>query len=185
MTRPRTIPARAAAALVASALLALLALTGCSPDAAPSPTPTPLFASEDEAFAAAEATYRAYNDALNAVDFADPATFEPVYEFLSDTAASSTKKAFSEFHAEHLRSIGATAFDSFTPVSADLGHGEVRANLCIDVSGVDVVDASGNSVVSADRPPRQPLTVTFRAHHGQPSITIIGLEVSEDFECAH
>ncbi|HOQ22628.1 MAG TPA: hypothetical protein PLN62_09415, partial [Microbacterium sp.] len=68
----RTFPA------VGAALLALALVTGCAPEPAPTPTPTG-FASDDEAFAAAEATYRAYVDALNAVDLSDPATFEPVY----------------------------------------------------------------------------------------------------------
>ena len=41
------------------------ALVGCAPSSEPTPTPTG-FASEAEAFEAAEATYRAYVDATNA-----------------------------------------------------------------------------------------------------------------------
>ena len=54
-------------------MLAVL-MSGCAADPSVEPTPTPTFANEDEAFAAAEATYRAYVDALNQVDLADPAT---------------------------------------------------------------------------------------------------------------
>jgi ABC-type oligopeptide transport system substrate-binding subunit len=56
----------------ATLALALALTTACAPDPAPTPSPTG-FASQEEAFAAAEATYRAYVDALNAVDLADPA----------------------------------------------------------------------------------------------------------------
>lgn len=52
-------------ALVAVAIAVLL--TACTPQPGPSPSPsTTGFANEEEAFAAAEATYRAYVDALNA-----------------------------------------------------------------------------------------------------------------------
>ena len=53
---------RAAAALVLA--LALGMTTACQPEPAPSPS-APVFATEDEAFAAAEETYRGYVDALN------------------------------------------------------------------------------------------------------------------------
>jgi hypothetical protein len=62
-------------AAAATLALALALTTACAPDPAPTPSPTG-FASQEEAFAAAEATYRAYVDALNAVDLSDPATFE-------------------------------------------------------------------------------------------------------------
>jgi hypothetical protein len=164
---------------------ALLLLVGCAPDPSPSPTPTPAFASEEEAFAAAEATYRAYNEALNQVDFADTDTFEDVYAQLSGSAAESTREAFSQFHADHLRSIGTTRFDSFRPLSADLATGKVDANVCSDVSDVEVLDASGASVVSEDRPSRQPLDVTFATRSDAASITISKLEAAEAFTCGH
>ena len=89
----RTFPA------VGAALLALALVTGCAPEPAPTPTPTG-FASDDEAFAAAEATYRAYVDALNAVDLSDPATFEPVYANLSGQALADEKKSLTTMSAE-------------------------------------------------------------------------------------
>ena len=68
---------RAAAAAIVLAL-ALGMTTACQPEPAPSPS-GPVFANEEEAFAAAEETYRAYVDALNQVDLSDPETFEAVY----------------------------------------------------------------------------------------------------------
>jgi hypothetical protein len=172
----------ARAAAVASTLLLLV---GCTPDTPPSSTPTPAFSSEEEAFAAAEATYRAYTDALNQVDFADTDTFEDVYAQLSGSAAESTREAFGQFHADHFRTSGTTRFDSFRPVSTDLTSGKVHANVCSDVSDVEVLDASGASVVSEDRPPRQPLDVTFATRPDTTTITISKLEAAEAFTCAH
>ena len=59
--------------------------TGCQPEPEPSPT-GPVFATEEEAFAAAEETYRAYVDALNQVDLSDPETFEAVYAWTTGDA---------------------------------------------------------------------------------------------------
>ena len=63
---------RAAAAIVLA--LALGLTTACQPEPSPSPS-APAFANEEEAFAAAEETYRAYVDALNQVDLSDPGDF--------------------------------------------------------------------------------------------------------------
>jgi hypothetical protein len=56
-------------------LAAAVLLVGCAPqpDATPTPSATALpFATDKEAFAAAEATYRAYVDAQNGVVISDP-----------------------------------------------------------------------------------------------------------------
>ncbi len=74
---------RTAGLLIALAIATTV--SACTPEPAPTPTPTG-FASEDEAFRAAEETYRAYVDALNAVDLADPATFEPVFAWTTGDA---------------------------------------------------------------------------------------------------
>ena len=56
--------ATTAAVLLAASVVALTGCLGSAPD--PTPTPTAVFTSEEEAFAAAEETYRAYIDAVNA-----------------------------------------------------------------------------------------------------------------------
>ena len=143
-----------------AALLALTLATACSPTPVPTPSPTG-FASEKEAFAAAEATYRAYVDALNAVDLSDPATFEPVYSLLSGSALSSSKRTLSQLHAEGYLRSGDTDFRQAVLDSADLKARRITISLCLDVSQVDIVDSSGSSVVGADRLDVQPLDVTF------------------------
>ena len=81
---------RVAAVSLALALVLGMA-TGCQPEPEPSPT-GPVFANEEEAFAAAEETYRAYVDALNQVDLSDPETFEAVYAWTTGDANASERK---------------------------------------------------------------------------------------------
>ena len=69
----------------AVAALVMSALVGCGTPTDPA-EPTPVFTSEEQAFAAAEETYRAYVDALNQVDLSDPATFEPVFALTTGEA---------------------------------------------------------------------------------------------------
>lgn len=153
--------ARRTAALLAATVLAA-ALSACAPTASPTPSPTATgFASEEEAFAAAEATYRAYVDALNDVDLSDPATFEPVYAHLSGEALDGSKKELTSLHARSLEKSGATKVESLDAISVDLESSTVTLNVCLDVSDVDVVDSSGASVVPADRNDFQLLEVSF------------------------
>ena len=159
-------------------------LAGCAPTSEPTPTPTAAFASEEEAFAAAEETYRAYTDAVNQVDFSDPSTFDAVYVLLSGASEASTRKVFSEFYAAKVRTIGITTYDSFAGASADLASGTISANVCVDVTEVDVVDESGSSVVSPDRPARQPMLVTFDGAHGSGLVTISAQDPTDTFTCA-
>ncbi|MCR2785840.1 MULTISPECIES: hypothetical protein [unclassified Microbacterium] len=153
---------RRAVGAVTAALLLLLAVstTGCVPEPEPSPTPAG-FATEEEAFAAAEETYRAYVDAVNGVDLSNPETFEAVYAWTADDANAAARESFSQMHADGWTVAGATAFDTFVPLIHDPEPSVTTAQLCLDVSNVTVVDRDGASVVSEDRLDRQPIEVTF------------------------
>lgn len=161
--------------------LAVIVLSGCSPEPQPTPTPPPAFASEEEAFAAAEEVYRAYTEATNATDLADPKTFEAVYERLVDEAESSARENFAEFYANGLQRSGTSSFDTFTPVS--FRDEIVTVRLCLDVSGVDLVDAAGVSVVPADRPPRQPIEVEFVQADASADLLIASMISTENITC--
>lgn len=137
-----------------SALLAL-ALTGCAPPAAPDPEPA--FATEAEAFAAAEKTYRAYVDALNEVDLSDPETFEAVYAWTTGDLYASDRTSFSNWHAQGVRKAGIASVISVQGVKATTEQVEVQA--CYDVSGVEVLDSSGSSLVDPARPAVQALSL--------------------------
>ena len=150
---PRIIGAVCALALTAGALAA------CTPTPEPSPTPTALFSSDEEAFAAAEETYRAYTEATNETELDDPKTVEGVYDWLISPAEDAARENYSAYQAENITRSGDSTFDTFTPVSN--ADELVTVRLCIDVSKVDLTDAAGNSVVPPDRVDRAPIEVEF------------------------
>lgn len=162
MTRPHPSSVR-----IAAAILALLGLTACSPAPQPtsSPAPTPLFASEDEAFAAAEATYREYNDALNQVDPADPKTFEKVFEKTTGDFEDVDRKNLSVMHAEEVVITGANVVVGFRPLDTTPAFDEIHACVCIDVSSVQILDKNGESRVDPERTPVYVAEITFVREH--------------------
>ncbi|QPE05628.1 hypothetical protein IT882_06425 [Microbacterium schleiferi] len=142
----------------------------------PAPTPTPTgFASEAEALAAAEATYRAYVDALNQVDLGDPSTFEEVYRWTTGDANAAIRTSLSSMAAEGWTVVGDSTVALVEP--APLGNAENAAvvlAVCVDVSGVDVVDASGVSQVQADRNDKESLSVSLEYSTTSPTGALIG-----------
>ncbi|MFE7844688.1 hypothetical protein ACFUTX_05750 [Microbacterium sp. NPDC057407] len=151
-----------------SALLAL-ALTGCAPPAAPDPEPA--FATEAEAFAAAEKTYRAYVDALNEVDLSDPETFEAVYAWTTGDANAEARETFSRMHADNWNVSGTS---TVTAVELeDVSDRMVRLAVCLDVSKVLLLDHSRQSAVSEDRPDIQSMLITLQASKSRGSDLLI------------
>lgn len=137
----------------------VLVMGGCSVTPEPEET-TPAFATEEEAFAAAEQTYRAYVDALNQVDLSDPETFEPVFALTTGEANASARQTLSERHANGWVVTGSSQVTVAEPLpsAGDLEH--VVLAVCLDVSGVGLTDSAGLSVVSPDRPDTQTMAVT-------------------------
>lgn len=146
----------------ASAVLALALTTGCMPEPEPTPSPTG-FASEEEAFAAAEETYRAYVDALNQVDLSDPETFEPVYALTTGNFHDDERRLFSEYHAEGYVVTGESAVVLVQPLEWERSVQTATLATCVDVSGVKLADRSGKSMVSPDRVDVQSTLVTLTA----------------------
>ncbi|GAA1987758.1 hypothetical protein [Microbacterium pumilum] len=149
------------AAVAAALALATGWLTGCSGPADPAAT-TPLFSSEDEAFAAAEATYRAYVDALNAVDLSDPETFEDVYAWTTGDANAGARESFSQMHADEWVVSGVSEPTVVEPrLAGGTGESEVQLAICLDVSGVSLVGPDGDSVIDPSRPDVQSMLITL------------------------
>ena len=164
---------RQAGAAIALAVVWGLAMSGCTPQPAPVPSASATgFASDEEAFAAAEATYRAYVDALNRVDLADPRTFEPVYELTDGEANEKARSEFSFLQAKGLKVGGATRITRLE-VSPESAAESVVLLVCADVSQVTLINAAGESEVSTDRPPVQPLSVTVATLSTVPRISSI------------
>lgn len=154
-------------------------LSGCTPEPEPTPTPTAAFASEEEAFAAAEEVYREYIEAFNAVDLSDPQTFESVESLTTGDYRTDERKQMSELSAEGYTRSGELVLVSFNGIGVE--ESTVKARSCEDVSAVVIADASGASVVSPDRPDRYALTVSFELVQG--SLRIAAVEAVEDPTC--
>lgn len=174
-------------ARVSLALAIVLGMaTGCQPEPEPSPT-GPVFATEEEAFAAAEETYRAYVDALNQVDLSDPETFEAVYAWTTGELNASDRKNFSAWNADGYAKSGEALIASAAGSSVRDLESEtpmVELDACYDVSGVEVVDQNGESVVGADRPDIQELTVILVASNTPTSLAVDSISGSEkDLQC--
>lgn len=148
--------------LVAAGLL-IAGLTGCMPTPAPTPTPTG-FASEEEAFAAAEETLREYAAANNAIDLNDPETFEPVIAWTVDEENANMREDLTQMRSLGWVLEGTTSYSNFQGVRFDQLTQTVTATVCIDVSKAELVDQNGKSVVPADRPDRLASDLAFEVH---------------------
>ncbi|WP_350352065.1 hypothetical protein ABS642_01970 [Microbacterium sp. A8/3-1] len=153
---------------------------GCSPAPEPTPTPTAAFASEEEAFAAAEETYRAYIDAFNEVDLGDPNTFEPVFIFTTGDYLKLEREDLSAMHARGDIRGGTIEVIEFSPQTYK--GSEVTARVCTDVGSTTFTDSEGVSLVPADRPSRVALDLTFIVAHGK--TLLASAEPVEDDRCA-
>lgn len=165
-TRTRRSPFSLPSAALGAVGLAA-ALVGCAPEPAPSPTPTAAFASEEEAFAAAEETYRAYNDAFNSLDISNSATFDKLFELSSGNFEAADRKTLSELRAEGLTLTGSTTVSYFDGLKSEPPFERITALVCIDVSRSDIVNMSGESVLDASRLDVNPLVVTFVFSDGE------------------
>lgn len=173
---PHPTPRRASRALIATALLAVaplavaLLVTSCgpapsrgAPTATPTPTATALYASDEEALAAAEEVYREYLDASNAgPDFVRLAavTTPEWFEYEKD---SSERRA-----ASGLRAEGVSKIVSFELQSHSVA--EIAVYVCLDVSGVRIVNEQGVDVTPAERADRGTLEVRFAVTEAGPRV---------------
>ena len=135
---------------------------GCQPEPAPTPT-APVFASEDEAFAAAEETYRAYVDALNQVDLSDPETFEAVYAWTTGEFNADERRTLSTMHADDWTLSGSSVISRVDHLGMNDRFAEVAIGACVDVSSIRLVDADGASQVASERPDVQTTKVDLVA----------------------
>lgn len=155
--------------IVASALAATTVLAGCTsepaePVASPTPSETPLFASDEEALAAAEEAYTAYLEVSDAL-LADPSLdLDALQAVAVGDAVVTTQAGIEELRAAGLRAIGRRAISSLEMQSRT--DADVIVHACEDASGVDVRNAENVSVVSPDRNPLTPFEVALSLETG-------------------
>ena len=157
----------AAAACVGGLLLGAVGCTAAPMSAKPSPTPTvvPIFASDEEALAAATEAYANYvatADMIITEGGADPQRIEP---YVSGEMAKSEIESFNSLAMDGLHGTGTSTFSNLSvqtmSLDSESGQGIVTAYVCSDVSGTDIVDAAGQSTLSAERESRTPFLLVF------------------------
>ncbi|MFP7832787.1 hypothetical protein [Marisediminicola sp. LYQ134] len=156
-------PARVGAFGAAAILTVILA--GCA-TAAPTPAPSaspqsdPVFATEEEALAAAEEAYAEYL-ALGAEVASDGGeNAERMAAVTTGAALDQERQTFAGMRERDQTGTGQQEFDSFTLQNHD-ADGSVTAYLCLDISGTDLLDSNLQPVSPPDRIERYPLEVQF------------------------
>lgn len=134
---------------VAAAVFTVALVAGCTPQPEPDASQQP-FATEEEAFAAAEETYRNYVDALNARR-ADPTASPNPQVFLTGQALEADIRSQQELDQRGIRIEGPTEIVSLVGTSTDLGDGSAQLLVCLDSSSTRVVDSAGRDVTPPDR----------------------------------
>ncbi|WP_146070155.1 hypothetical protein [Cryobacterium sp. Y29] len=159
-----------------SLTLAVATLSGCS--AAPVPTETavpvpsetakptdspPVFASNDEALAAAKAAYTKYLSLGDSAGATDSDSWKEYLALTTGTEHDGAAQAGKLMKEKGWSFTGVTLFDSMTIQSSRAlpdSTWEIRTYLCLDLSASDTVNESGDSVVKHDEP-RSPMIVVF------------------------
>lgn len=169
--------------IVAVAVVALGAgaLAGCTTEPEPAPTPTAAFANEEEAFAAAEAVYRAYNEALNAERAGHPSGDS--FDYLTGPVLEQEIQTAQELRDAGVHIKGSTRIVKFQAVTADIDVvvAEVTANVCLDLSGARAIDASGSDVTAVGRSDTYAVEVSLTGDHE--SLLIAEYAVRAGIEC--
>lgn len=184
--RPRRAARRRIGAVGTVAVALGLLLTGCVGAPAPTPTPTPteestaapIFASDEEALAAAEAAYEAYSSMVNAIANDGNQGAERIRDVVTNAYAGQIEKMFNDLTQRGLTIDGNTQVDSFRLVeSAEMdGRAEVTILLCSDVTGSRILDASGIDVTPANRPNRSALQAIVVSSDGDSGRLIVDKE---------
>jgi hypothetical protein len=153
------------------ATAALLSIAGCVPSTAePAVTPSatasaaaPVFASDEEALAAASKAFATYLKVSDAIGAAGGLGTEALAPLVSEQYLKQSSADFAYYVERGFHAVGESSFDTVAVqhVVENGGSAEVVVYLCLDVSAVSLVDAAGNDVTSATRKERAPLEVEF------------------------
>ena len=178
----------AALALVAAALL-VSGCTGDTPVVLPSPQSSiaPVFASDEEALAAAEDAYGRYLAASASITKPDGAPVESIAEYahpdyLEELEAGLQGLRDQDRYIEGQVEVASTELQQ---LSDDFEHPVTLVlYVCLDVSGTKVVDGDGNNV-TPERQDVVPLEVGFETKSREPKFVLTSSEswTGEDF-CA-
>jgi hypothetical protein len=190
LSRPVHRVVRAAAAL----FFFVGTLSGCVAAPAPSntaepvavatpapPEAPPVFASNDEALAAATASYSAYTEGSNQFAASPEAAngSNMFSELVSRRYLPDVTASLNSFAESGQVGRGAITFDTVSLMSfsePSPGHVEVSLYLCADVSTLRVVDEAGIDITATDRSERTPTQVGFVSSNKDASKLLVDRE---------
>ena len=158
-----------------AALAAVLLLSGCvptSPTVTPEPLPssTPIFATEDDALAAATAAYAAYVAASDTITSSGGNEPERIAPFVSKEQLPKELKGFEIFSTNGYSTAGKSKFDKVSLQRYSDGSSdplEVVIYVCSDASGVRLLDQTGADITPSSRVDRRAFEVAFRHESGK------------------
>lgn len=159
---------RRTAHLSAALLLTALVLTGCTtptpmPTAPPEPSIAPVFASDEEALAAAEEAYGRFLETVDAILASGGSDPERLRPLVSDSMFEKELEGFVTLQSRGWHGVG---LRTFTLTLQSYDESEVHVYACDDVSATDVVDSGGASMVADGRLAQYPFEVTFELNAG-------------------
>jgi len=179
---------RLAAAFAAATALLLAGCTGDDPIVLPGPDPTtaPVFATDEDALAAAEVAFGEYLRASAEISVPDGLEPDTVRPFVTEDYFEEVLASFEKYRAENRFTEGvpnvteATLQQYQDPMT---GPAQVVVYLCLDISEARVVDDVGNDITPADRVDRVPLEVNFVTNQRTETLLVDSSEpwTGEDF----
>jgi hypothetical protein len=159
------------------AALVVLLLAGCVPGdpiitPEPEPDATPVFASDDEALAAATEAYAKYLEVSNLIRADGGTAMERIADFVTPGRLDDELNGFKSFSDQGISTVGDIRLDgaNLQQYSADeTSPAIVTMYVCLDATEVHIVDSHGADVTPTDRPDRQLFEVRLESSATEPS----------------
>ena len=165
----------------AAALVTVLLLAGCVPrepviTPEPDPASTPVFASDEEALAAATEAYARYLEVSDQIAQDGGSRVDRISSHVTVDQGFKEIENFGDLKDSGRIIQGPTKFDTLTlqqHLTAADGTETVTVYLCLDVSSTLVLDVDGNDVTPVDRTNRLPLEVEFEVARSEPKELLV------------
>ena len=175
-----------AGALATIAAVTLLAAGGCAGAPAPTPAPTssaaanPIFATDEEALAAAEAAYEKFLVASAVMTGSGGSDTSALEAVAAGEALAAQVESAEAYAKEHIHSTGRREFETHKLQSVEpIGKNEIAVTfyVCDDLRGLTVLREDGSSAVSPDRVVDVPYLVTVEG--GEQTLKVSGKDLWE------
>lgn len=169
-----------------------LLLTGCVGASEPTPTPTPtdvtiapIFATDEEALAAAVSAYEAYLQVSADIGEDGGQDSDRVLDVVTSEYADEVVADFDAMAAQGLRVTGSNTIDTTSIVSSYQHDGTVNVVIygCVGVGTTRVLDEDGTDLTPAERDERVPLVLSFESTGSMSRLVLSGSDAwtGDDF----